>query len=111
MNYLKLNDRHLFYYLYFYFDKVVNNYYLADKVFNANGLKVKFISDYSVENSDMCAHIVKVKKKDVKLFDKCMYELTKEMLILGHVEYERECDEYMQKIKDTFKERGINYVN
>lgn len=98
MNYLKLGNKNLFYYTYFYFDILLKDYYYADRIFAKNNLKVKYIIDYEAPNTSIYAHIVKIKKKDEKLFLQCMKELSDKMLVLGYTDYPENCQKMIETL-------------
>lgn len=65
--------------------------YRADRIFLDHNLKVNFINEFVSLESDYSVVMVSVKKKNGELFETCMTELKKKMLILGHRDYDMEC--------------------
>lgn len=71
-----------------YLDKVP---YRADRIFLDHNLKVNFMKEFESPESDYQIIMVSTKSKDAAEFRICMMELKNKMLILGHRDYDMEC--------------------
>ena len=87
-NCVRLQKRSLFYSHYAYIDKAN---YQADEIFIAHKLRVYFGIEYSKLNSDYRIITCKVKKKNSSIFEACMEELRKTLMLQDDVEYEDNC--------------------
>ena len=105
MNYIKLENKRLFHNFYFYIDILQDDVYIADKIFVANNLKVKFIKDFRAKDINIFGHIVKINKKDNDLFIKSMEELNNKIILLGYNDYENDCTKLINEIYNEIKRR------
>lgn len=72
--------------------------YLADELFNKNGVSPKFHEEYTLEGSEYVAIICRVKRSDAHKFINCMKELEKKMILLGHTDYDSFCSGLVENI-------------
>lgn len=96
-NYLELEKVRLNRKMFAYLDNIS---FLADPIFKENNLSVKVMNEWENSNNDYIVVIVSIKTKDIALFQKCMEELSKKMLILGNTDYEKEWKKLMKTLKE-----------
>lgn len=85
--YLKIKKPSARYAYYFFFDTTP---YLADQIFIRHELRVWFGDEFTKDGSPYRGILCHVRKKDAPVFESCMKELEKNMIICGHPDYERE---------------------
>lgn len=86
IGYIWLDDRTLFRQLFAYMDTSGNH--RADMLFQEYGIKVKFKRKWEEPDSPYCFVFCSVPKRQIPLFVKAMEELRKQMILLGHDDYE-----------------------
>ena len=89
-NFWKMKDFSLFSVFYAYVD---HNSYLADSLFVQNKIPVKYKGEMVREDSSYCIVFCKVLKRDVMKFEEALLKLKNKMLLLGHMDYEKTCNE------------------
>ena len=77
--------------------------YLADDIFIANNVKVKYKKELFYSDTDYKVIFVSVPKLNDYLFIKSMDELCDKMLERGYTDYEEICEEIISKINQPKK--------
>ena len=90
--YLKINRLSWRYAYYFFFDTTP---YLADQIFIRHETRVWFVQEFAKDGSPYRGIFCHVRKKDEPVFEACMEELKKNMMICGHPDYEKEIREQL----------------
>ena len=85
--YLKIRKPSIRYAYFFYFDVTP---YLADQIFIRHEIGVRFGKEFAKEDSPYRGILCRIRKKDVQVFESCMKELKRNMMICGHPDYEQE---------------------
>ena len=85
--YLKIRKPSARYAYYFFFDTTP---YLADQIFIRHKIRGWFEKEFAKEDSPYCGIFCRVRKNDAPVFESCMEELKRNMLICGHPDYEQE---------------------
>ena len=93
-NYLKLENKALFSKYYMYLDSTEC---VADRIFVNNKIKVKFIQDFKRSNTKYIIVLCKVNKKQCKDFESVMEKLKNNLLLCGHNDYLKVCEEVFSR--------------
>lgn len=73
--------------------------YLADQIFIRHAIRVWFGEEFAKEGFPYRGIFCHVRKKDVPVFESCMEELKRNMVICGYTDYEAE----IRKLLDEFE--------
>ena len=87
-NYVEMDGFSLFRDAYAYVDSAAHS---ADQVFVRHELRVDFCGDFVKDGEEYQLVVCKVSKKRRDDFAACMAELSRNMLVLGHVDYAEAC--------------------
>ena len=90
--YLKIRKPSARYTYYLFFDTTP---YLADQIFIRHEIRVRFGKEFAKEGSPYRGILCSVRKKDAPVFESCMEELKRNMLICGHPDYEQDIRELL----------------
>lgn len=101
-NFWRMRDFSVFSVHYAYVD---HGLYLADQLFVQNRVRVRFKGEMRREDSHYCIIFCKVLKRDAKRFEEALARLKDKMLLLGHKDYQDECDEIGKRIEEGMKLR------
>lgn len=95
-NYLIFDNPGIIYKKVMYID---SNTFLADKIFENEGLDIKRLYVYEKVTYDGYIIIVsKIRKTDINKFISCMEKLQKDNLIIGNTDYIKVCDQMMKEV-------------
>lgn len=81
--YLKIRKSSARYTYYLFFDTTP---YLADQIFIRHEIRVRFGKEFAKEGSPYRGILCSVRKKDAPVFESCMEELKKAMILCGHAD-------------------------
>lgn len=87
-NYWKLDKASLRFYYYAFID---TSEYLADQLFVKHEVEVDFGKEFSKKGDDYRIIFCRVKKQDEEGFLAALAELSKKMLLMGHMDYPAFC--------------------
>lgn len=94
-NFLKLNGLSILSVPYMYID---HKDYLADSILSQNHVSIRFGNELVREDSLYRIILCRVRKKDAANFEKSMEIFHNKMLLFGHQDYEKFCDEIMETL-------------
>ena len=80
--------------------------YLADPIFEKNGVTPWVVKELSHDGGKFLAIIVRVKKKKMGAFLDSLHELQKNMIICGYPDYEKFCRELSSEIMSSMALEG-----
>ena len=101
-NFWRMRDFSVFSVHYAYVD---HGLYLADQLFVQNRVRVRLKGEMRREDSYYCIIFCKVLKRDAERFEEALARLKDKMLLLGHKDYQDECDEIGKMIEEGMKVR------
>ena len=80
--------------------------YLADSLFNANGVSPHFGKEMARAGSDYRVIFCKIRKKEAEAFKTALQSLENKMILCGHPDYSKFCDELTASIGNS---KGDNH--
>lgn len=99
-NYIALASKSIRYKFFCFID---TEEYLADQLFIKNKIRVWFQSEARKQDTEYVFIICKVKKCDEDIFLRSLEELKRKMLLMGHLDYEKFCTEFHEKMIEEGK--------
>ena len=106
-NYWKMSDFSILSVPYAYVD---HSSYLADQLFVQNKVAMKYKGEMVKDGSSYCIVFCKVLKKDVARFEEALGRLKAKMLLLGHKDYPKACEEIAKVMEEGTKARKRNRI-
>lgn len=83
-----------------YFAYIDTAEYLADRLFIKHCVRIKFLQEYSQQDSSYCIVFARCRKKDFDYATAALHELPNKMLICGHSDYPEVCVELLRKMEE-----------
>ena len=94
-----------FYAHYMYFDINTDEHYIADSLFYKRNIPVIFKGEMVRDGDKYIAVFCKIKRRYKDSFEKALEELKTKMELLGHLDYEKYCQ---NTIKQIGEKHGIS---